>query len=145
MAIKVRDILKDKGLEVIAIDSGATVDFAVKKMVERNIGALLIMEEGNFVGMFTERDVLKTWTSRGPFDQVPVREVMSRDILVISPDDTLEYVMTVMTNKQIRHMPVIDSGRMVGVVSIRDVVKYHIGNLEAEVRYLTDYMFGPAA
>ncbi|MCC6347640.1 MAG: CBS domain-containing protein [Nitrospirales bacterium] len=145
MSIKVRDILKDKGLEVIAVDSGVTVGFAVRKMVERNIGALLIMEEGHFVGMYTERDVLRTWTNRGSFEEIPVREVMSRDLLVISPDHTLEHVMTVMTNKQIRHLPVIDNGRIVGVVSIRDVVKYHIGDLEAEVHYLKDYMFGPAA
>ncbi|MFO0754252.1 MAG: CBS domain-containing protein [Thermodesulfovibrionales bacterium] len=145
MAIKVKDILKDKGLEVIAVDSGVTVGFAVRKMVERNIGALLIIEEGNCVGMFTERDVLKTWANHGSFEDIPVREVMSRDLLVISPDHTLEYVMTVMTNKQIRHLPVIDNGRMVGVVSIRDVVKYHIGDLEAEVHYLKDYMFGPSA
>jgi predicted transcriptional regulator len=68
---------------------------------------------------------------------------MSKDILVAAPNDDLEYVMTIMTNKKIRHMPVIDHGKMVGVVSIRDVVKYHIGNLEAEVHYLKDYMFGP--
>lgn len=144
MAVKVKDILRDKGLEVIAIDSSSTVDAAIKKMVERNIGAILIMEEGNFIGMFTERDVLKCWVSYGPLDKIHIKDVMSKDILVISPEDTLEYVMTVMTNQRIRHMPVIDHGRMVGVVSIRDVVKYHIGNLEAEVHHLKDYMFGPA-
>lgn len=144
MAVKVKDILKDKGLEVIAIDSTVTVDQAVKKMVERNIGAILIMREGEFVGVFTERDVLKSWTNHGSLDKVAIKDVMSKDILVASPNDDLEYVMTVMTNKRIRHMPVIDHGKMVGLVSIRDVVKYHIGNLQAEVHYLKDYMFGPS-
>ncbi len=143
MSVKVKDILKDKGLEVIAIDSDVTVDAAVKKMVERNIGAILVMQEGEFVGMFTERDVLTCWAKHSSFDKVAIKEVMIKDILVISPSDDLEYVMTVMTNKRIRHLPVIDHGKMVGVISIRDVVKYHIGNLKAEVHYLKDYMFGP--
>lgn len=143
MPIKVKDILKDKGLEVIAIDSSVTVDAAVKKMYERNIGAILVMEDGEFVGMFTERDVLKCWANHGSFDKVAIKDVMIKDILVISPNDDLDYVMTVMTKKKIRHLPVIDHNKMVGLVSIRDVVKYHIGNLEAEVHYLKDYMFGP--
>ncbi len=145
MGIRVKDILKDKGLEVIAVDSNATVDFGVRKMMERNIGAILIIDEGNFVGMFTERDVVKCWVNNGSFEKVPIKDVMSKDILVISPDDTLEYVMTVMTHQRIRHLPVIDRWKMVGLVSIRDVVKYHVGNLEAEVHHLKDYIYGPAA
>lgn len=141
MAIKVRDILKDKGLEVIAIDSGATVDAAIRKMVERNIGAILVMEEGGFVGMFTERDVLTSWVAKGSLDKVLVKDVMSKSIRVAEPGDDLEYVMSIMTHERIRHLPVIDHGRMVGLVSIRDVVKYHVGTLESEVRYLKDYMF----
>ncbi|HWR59789.1 MAG TPA: CBS domain-containing protein [Thermodesulfovibrionales bacterium] len=142
MALKVKDILKDKGLEVIAIDSTATVDIAINKMIERNIGAILVMEDGNCVGLFTERDVLKCWTKKGAADRVAVRDVMTRDLLIIEPEDDLNYAMTIMTNKRIRHLPVIDHGRVVGLVSIRDVVKYHIGNLEAEVHYLKDYIRG---
>ncbi len=142
MAMKVKDILKDKGLEVIAIHSDVTVDSAVKKMVERNIGAILVMEDNTCVGLFTERDVLKCWTRHSSFDKVAIKDVMSRDLLVIEPEDDLDYAMTIMTNKQIRHLPVIDRGRLVGVVSMRDVVKYHTGNLEAEVHYLKDYILG---
>jgi CBS domain-containing protein len=142
MSVKVKDMLKDKGLEVIALDSSATVDAAVHKMVERNIGAILIMEEGNFVGMFTERDVLKCWVSHGSSEQVALKDVMSKSIRIVEPDDDLEYVMTIMTHERIRHLPVIERGKMVGLVSMRDVVKYHVGNLEAEVHYLKDYMFG---
>ena len=142
MGIKVKDILKDKGLEVIAIDSDATVATAIRKMIERNIGAILVMENNNCVGLFTERDVLKCWARHSSFDKVAIRDVMSRDLLVIEPGDDLDYAMTIMTNKQIRHLPVIDGGRLVGVVSMRDMVKYHIGNLEAEVHYLKDYILG---
>jgi len=142
MSLKVKDILKDKGLEVIAIDSGATVDTAISKMIERNIGAILVMEDSSCVGLFTERDVLKCWTDHGAANKVAVRDVMSKDLLVIEPGDDLDYAMTIMTNKRIRHLPVVDKGRLVGLVSMRDVVKYHIGTLEAEVHYLKDYIRG---
>ncbi len=142
MALKVRDILKDKGLEVIAIDSGATVETAINKMIERNIGAILVMENSKCAGVFTERDVLKCWTKHSSFEKVAIKDVMSKDLLVIEPGDDLDYAMTIMTNKKIRHLPVIEDGRVVGLVSIRDVVKYHIGTLEAEVHYLKDYIRG---
>jgi IMP dehydrogenase len=142
MALKVKDILKEKGLEVIAIDSDATVDTAINKMIERNIGAILVMEDSSCVGLFTERDVLKCWTGRGSADKVAIKDVMSRDLLVLEPEDDLDYAMTIMTNKKIRHLPVVDKGRLVGLVSMRDVVRYHIGNLEAEVHYLKDYIRG---
>lgn len=142
MALKVKDILKDKGLEVIAIDSSATVDAAINKMIERNIGAILVMENNGCVGLFTERDVLRCWTDHGTADKIAVKDVMSKDLLVIEPEDDLDYAMTIMTNKRIRHLPVIDHGRLVGLVSIRDVVKYHIGTLKAEVHYLKDYIRG---
>ncbi|TAN42501.1 MAG: CBS domain-containing protein [Nitrospirae bacterium] len=140
MAIKIKDILKDKGLEVISVDSTVTVDTAVKKMMERNIGAILVYEEGNFVGMFTERDVLKCWVNKGAFDKVVIKDVMTKDLLIITPEDDIDYAMSIMTNKRIRHLPVIDKGRMVGLVSIRDVVKYHVGQLESEVHYLKDFI-----
>ncbi len=142
MAMKVKDILRDKGLEVIAVHSDVTADVAIKKMVERNIGAILVLEDGNCVGLFTERDVLRCWTRHNAFDKITIRDVMSKDLLVIEPEDDLDYAMTIMTNRQIRHLPVIDKGRLVGVVSMRDVVKYHIGNLEAEVHHLKDYILG---
>lgn len=142
--MKVRDLLKNKGLEVIAVDSDATVDAAISKMIERNIGAILVMKEGNFVGVFTERDVLRCWVDKGriSYDKVKISEVMSKDLIVIKPDDELEYVMTIMTNKRIRHLPVVDQEKIIGLVSIRDAVKYHVGNLEAEVHYLKDFITG---
>lgn len=140
MAIKIKDMLKDKGLEVIAVDSGVTVDAAVKKMVERNIGAILVMEEGNFVGMFTERDVLKCWVNKGSYDKILIKEVMSRDLLIIETKDDIDYAMSIMTSKKIRHMPVVENHKIIGLISIRDVVKYHVGNLQSEVHYLKDYI-----
>jgi len=142
VALKVKDILRDKGLEVIAVDGGATVDTAISKMIERNIGAILVMEDSSCVGLFTERDVLKCWARNSSVDKVAIKDVMSKDLLILEPEDDLDYAMTIMTNRKIRHLPVVDKGRLVGLVSMRDVVKYHIGTLEAEVHYLKDYIRG---
>lgn len=141
--MKIRDVLKDKGLEFIAVDSNATVDIAINKMVDRNIGAILVMDSGKLAGMFTERDVLKCWASRGEdFSKVPIRDVMTKDILIAEPDDDLNYAMTIMINKKIRHLPVIEKGKIVSVISIRDMVKAQVSNLQAEVHYLKDYITG---
>jgi IMP dehydrogenase len=141
--MKIRDVLKDKGIEFIAVDSNSTVDIAIHKMVDRNIGAILVMEENRLVGMFTERDVLKCWVGKGEgFSRVQIQDVMTRDILIAEPDDDLNYAMTVMINKKIRHLPVIEKGRVVSVISIRDMVKAQVSTLQAELHYLKDYITG---
>jgi len=141
--VKIRDVIKDKGIEFIAVDSNSTIDIAIHKMVDRNIGAILVMEESKLVGLFTERDVLKCWVSRGEgFSRVQIRDVMTRDILIADPDDDLNYAMTVMINKKIRHLPVIEKGRVISVISIRDMVKAQVSTLQAELHYLKDYITG---
>jgi len=136
---KVRALIKDKGLEVIAVDSEATVAQAINKMVERNIGAVLVMEDGSPSGMFTERDVLRCWKAKKDFD-VPVREVMTRDLLAVKADDDLGYAMSIMIQRGVRHLPVVDRGVVVSVLSIRDVVRAQVSSLEAEVHYLKEFI-----
>jgi IMP dehydrogenase len=138
--MKIKDLVKTKGFEVIAVDSDTVVDDAIMKMVDRNIGALLVVEDSAPCGMFTERDVLKCWARRRDFKEVPVKEVMSRDLLIAELDDDLSYAMSIMIQKKVRHMPVLDRGRVVSVLSIRDVVKAQVSNLQAEVHYLKDYI-----
>jgi signal-transduction protein with cAMP-binding, CBS, and nucleotidyltransferase domain len=141
--MKIRDVIRDKGPEFIAVDSSALVDLAITKMVDRNIGAILVMEEGNLIGMFTERDVLKCWVNtRESFDKVQIRDVMTKDIMIVQPDDDLNYAMTIMINKKIRHLPVVENGRVTSIISIRDMVKAQVTNLQAEVHYLRDYITG---
>lgn len=141
--MKIRDVIKDKGPEFIAVDSSSFVDLAISKMVDRNIGAILVMEDGNLTGMFTERDVLKCWVNtRESFDKVKIRDVMSKDIMIVQPEDDLNYAMTIMINKKIRHLPVVENGRVTSVISIRDMVKAQVTNLQAEVHYLRDYITG---
>lgn len=139
MITKVRALIKDKGLEVIAVDSEASVDQAVNKMVERNIGAVLIMEEGSPVGIFTERDVLKCWKAHQGFD-VPVKGFITKDLLVVQADDDLSYAMSIMIQKGVRHLPVVDKHAVVSVLSIRDVVRAQVSSLQAEVHYLKEFI-----
>ena len=139
MITKVRALIKDKGLEVIAVDSEATVDQAVNKMVERNIGAVLVMEDGAPAGMFTERDVLKCWKAHEGFD-VPIKNFMTKDLIVLRADDDLSYAMSIMIQKGVRHLPVVDKHSVVSVLSIRDVVRAQVSSLQAEVHYLKEFI-----
>ncbi len=139
MITKVRALIRDKGLEVIAVDSEASVAQAISKMVERNIGAVLVMEDGSPSGMFTERDVLKCWKSKKEFD-VKVKDVMTRDLLAIKADGDLGYAMSIMIQRGVRHLPVVDRGMVVSVLSIRDVVRAQVSSLEAEVHYLKEFI-----
>lgn len=142
--MKIKDILKDRGFEVIAIDSNVTVNVAVSKMVQRNIGAVLVMEDGKPAGLFTERDALKCWVKKGESDcdKVPIKEVMTRNIFIATPDDDTNYAMAIMIEKNIRHLPVVEHGQVISMLSIRDIVRSQVLNLEMEIHYLKDYITG---
>ncbi|MEJ2182539.1 MAG: CBS domain-containing protein [Nitrospirota bacterium] len=138
--MKLKDLIKSKGFEVIAVDSETSVADAIRKMVDRNIGALLIMEDGRTVGMFTERDVLTCWVRRGDFLGTRIGDVMTTELVVAEVEDDLNYAMSIMIQRGVRHLPVLDRGRLVSVLSIRDVVKAQVSNLQAEVHYLKDFI-----
>jgi CBS domain-containing protein len=143
--MKVRDLLKSKGLEVIAVDSSVSISQAVNKMVERNIGAVLVMEEDKLVGIFTERDALRCWVRKGgggDFGKIDIRDVMSKDISTVIPDDDIGCVMSVMTDRNIRHLPVVEHGKVISIISIRDIVKAQTETLETEIHYLKDFIAG---
>lgn len=140
--MKVKDLMKDKGFEVIAVDIETTVADAIDKMVDRNIGALLVVDEGMTAGIVTERDLLRCWASRGRCEKVIVKDVMTKDLLIVEVDDDISYAMSVMIQKKVRHMPVLDRGKVVSVLSIRDLVKAHVSDLQAEMHYLKDYITG---
>lgn len=138
--MKLRDLIKSKGFEVIAVDSETSVASAIKKMVDRNIGALLIVDDGATVGMFTERDVLKCWANGLPFEQTQIKNVMSKDLMVADIEESVSYAASIMTQKGIRHLPVLESGKLVSVLSMRDVVRAEVKSLEEEVHYLKDFI-----
>ena len=138
---RVKEILDDKGKDVLQIEADASVYDAVKQMVEASVGSLLVTEGGEVAGIFTERDYLRRMTLEGRDDKgTPVREVMSSPLVVVTPEDTIDECMAMMTDRRIRHLPVVDENNVVGVVSIGDIVKFKSKQQSFEIKYLTDYI-----
>jgi CBS domain-containing protein len=138
----VADILEAKGRRVLQIDADASVLDAIKQMVEGNVGALLVTEQGNLIGIVTERDYLRRVTLEGRTEKdTLVREIMSARLVYVTPETTIQECMAVMTERRIRHLPVLDDGReTVGIVSIGDVVKFQSKQQDVQIRLLTDYI-----
>jgi CBS domain-containing protein len=138
---RVREILDDKGHDVLKIDANASVFDAVKLMVDTGVGSVLVTEEGKVAGIFTERDYLRRLTLEGRDDkETSVRDVMSSPLVVVTPDTEIDECMAVMTDRRVRHLPVVEGGDVMGVVSIGDVVKFKSKQQSFEIRYLTDYI-----
>jgi CBS domain-containing protein len=136
-------ILEGKSGEVLQIDGGATVFEAITKMVDANVGSLLVTEDGEIVGIMTERDYLRRVTLQGRTDkETPVRDIMSSPLVVATPETLIDECMAMMTDRRIRHLPVVDDGAVVGVVSIGDLVKFRAKEQAFEIKYLTDYITG---
>ncbi|HWV72912.1 MAG TPA: CBS domain-containing protein [Pseudosphingobacterium sp.] len=140
---KVRNILEKKGNTGIFVSPDATVFTALELMFEKNIGALLVLEHEKFIGIFTERDYARKVILRGKSSKkVPVREIMTVDPPTVSTDTSIEDCMWLMTNRFIRHLPVIDNGELMGIVSIGDVVKYIIEEQKFIIKNLECYITG---
>jgi CBS domain-containing protein len=137
----VSEILGDKGNEVLKIDAEAPALEAVRQMVGANIGSLVVTDGDEVAGIVTERDYLRRVAEEGPADDsVSVRDIMSSPLVVVSPETEIDECMAVMTDRRIRHLPVVDGGDVVGIVSIGDVVKFKSKQQSFEIRYLTDYI-----
>ena len=125
---------------MITIWPGASLQSAVERMASRNIGALVVVDDaGKIVGMVSERDVVLAMAASA--EKAPVQsvtDVMSRRLLTCSPDDSLAELMAVMTEHRVRHLPVVDHGQLLGLVSIGDLVKARLGELEFESHVLRD-------
>lgn len=141
--MNVRELLQTKGHEVISIDADHTVEAAIKVMTDRKISAVLVTKHTKPVGIFTERDVLRSYVQEGDrFHAAPLERVMTADVIVAEPDEDLCNVMSIMIEKGIRHVPVAEKGKIVGLLSIRDVVKTQVGKLKTEIHHLKDYLSG---
>jgi signal-transduction protein with cAMP-binding, CBS, and nucleotidyltransferase domain len=137
---QVSEILDDKGRDVLRIEGGASVLDAVKQMVEANVGSLLVTEDGEIAGIVTERDYLRRVTLEGRSEEAPVREIMSSPPIVVTPETPIDECMALMTDRRIRHLPVVEDDEVVGLVSIGDVVKFKSKQQSFEIKYLTDYI-----
>ena len=141
--MKIRNLLRTKGHEVVTVPPSFPLEDAIKLLVEHNIGSLVVAQKAVVMGILTERDILRL-ASEGcaRMERMKVEEVMTRDVIVGLPDDSLDYVMEIMTRNRIRHLPVVDDGWMQGIVSIGDVISALGKNVAVENRYMRDYIQG---
>ena len=142
----VNQILNAKGKNVYSVLSTTTVYEALKVMGERNVGAVLIIEDNVLKGVLSERDyarkiALKNKSSKETF----VHEIMERDVITVKPTDNLDYCMELMTTKRIRHLPVLSDAKIIGIISIGDVVKAIIEMQKNTINYLDSYISGSKA
>ena len=138
---KVSDILLHKGGSVVSVDPATSVLEALKIMADRNIGSVMVMEGDHYLGIMTERDYSRKVILKGKSStDTPVSEIMSRDFPVVTPNDTVENCMQLMSDKNIRYLPVFDNETLCGIVSINDVVRETILTHEETITHLKDYL-----
>ncbi len=139
----VRQILHAKGHDVATIDPDATVYNAIKKLADENIGSLVVMDDEKIVGIVTERDYARNVILKGKASPTTlVRDIMSTRVVSVGLEHSVEECMAVMTDKAIRHLPVLESKRLVGMVSIGDLVKSIIGDQKFIIEQLEHYICG---
>ena len=137
----IRDILHKKGTSVLYVSPDETVLRAIRRMAEENVGALLVLEDDQLVGFFSERDYSRKVILQGlRSEDTPVRTVMTTPVLTISPDATVQQGLSIMSEKFVRHLPVTDDSGVIGVVSIGDLVKAVIEDQEALIEQLERYL-----
>ena len=139
----IRAILNQKSREVFSISSDATVFEAVEMMDAKNVGALLVMKEEQLVGIISERDYTRKVVLRGKRSrEAKVAEIMSTNVFTTNPDQGVDECLRIMTDKHIRHLPVLEDDKVVGVISIGDLVKHVISCQSAAIAHLEHYIHG---
>jgi CBS domain-containing protein len=142
MATTVKDILKKKGKEIWSVSPEATVYEALELMADKNIGAVVVMEGDKLVGIFSERDYARKVILQGKSSKdCKVSELMTKKVLYVSSDYPLEACLALMTEEHVRHLPVLDDGKLVGIISIGDVVHEIISNQKFTISELERYIF----
>lgn len=137
----VKHILANKSAEVYSVRPETTVFQALEEMMNKNISALVVLSEGEIKGIFTERDYARKIVLLGRSSkETPVSEIMTRDLITISPSDTIDYCMGLMTDKHIRHLPVVEDNKVCGMISIGDVVKSIIEIQQSTIEQLQTYI-----
>jgi len=137
----VRAILDSKGHHVLNVEPGAKLGEAIKLLSERRIGAVLVMSQGQIEGILSERDIVRVLGERGAavMDE-PVSSVMTRKVVSCREKDTVSEIMETMTNGKFRHLPVVEDSKVVGLISIGDVVKWRVSEYEREQEALREYI-----
>jgi CBS domain-containing protein len=139
----VRELLQAKGYDIWSVAPDDSVYDALKLMADKNVGAVLVTEAGNLVGILSERDYARKVTLKGRTSKdTPVREIMTEKVVYVRPDQTSDECMALMTDKRVRHLPVIENGQLIGIISIGDVVKEIISHQEFMLEQLENYITG---
>ncbi len=139
----VRQLLESKPAEIIAISPDAPVIDAIRLMAERRVGALVVMEGARLAGILSERDYARKIVLQGRSSKdTPVRDIMTAEVITVRPEDSSDHCMEVVTDKRIRHLPVMQGGDVVGVLSIGDLVRAVIEEQKQELDQLQRYIAG---
>jgi CBS domain-containing protein len=140
---KVRNILEGKGRNIFSVEPNTVVYQAIEVMAAKNIGGLLITEGGKLVGIFTERDYARKLILKGKSSKdTTIGELMTKNPFTVTLDSSIEECMELMSNRRIRHLPVLDNGELIGVISIGDVVRYIIEEQKSIIEQLEHYIAG---
>lgn len=139
--MRIADVLRGKGTDVATVEPGTTVSQLLSALAEHNVGAMVVLDQDNLVGIVSERDVVRHLHNHGAdLLNRPVSELMTRDVATCGTEETVDNLTILMTNRRIRHVPVVVGRRLVGIVSIGDVVKSRMNELEEEQEQLHAYI-----
>jgi CBS domain-containing protein len=139
--MRIADVLRSKGASVATITPETSVSGLLTELAVHNIGAMVVVSPDGLVGIVSERDVVRKLHEHGAsLLTLPVSEIMTTFVATCAPSDTVDHLSALMTNKRVRHIPVLENERLVGIVSIGDVVKQRMQELETEQRQLQDYI-----
>ena len=141
--ITIEHLLKNKDNQIWSVEPKTSIFEALKIMSDKEIGALLVIEDEKLVGIFSERDYARKVILKGKSSKnTQVGELMTKKVLYIDPEKTINDCMAIMTDKHIRHLPVIENDKVIGIVTIGDVVKQIISEQESTIQYLENYIMG---
>lgn len=142
--MKISEILKNKGPEVFTIGEEKTLDEALKILVLNKIGVLIVLNyEGKISGIISERDIIRaSYDNPADYRNLNVSEFMTKNVVIVEPEDSIDYAENIMTQNRFRHIPVINNKRLVGIISLGDIVKAQLTETRFENKYLKDYISG---
>ncbi len=139
-----RTILEEKGRKVVTVSPTATIREAMSRLIKNAIGSLVVVDDRhNIEGIITERDIFRlTFENDGKVMEIPVGTVMTRDLIIAVPEDPIDYLRDLITTNRIRHLPVVENNKLVGLISIGDVLRVETRQRAVENRYLKEYIAG---